>query len=251
MKTNEKVLEKLSDCRLFIIQDSLELFDGYGLNTGVTVGDVGLKLISKLGAKNIYLIGLDASYDMQNGYSHDNFYKNDMISFDKSNQHNLLKVKGNTMEFVYTNDLYLDMIKSVSKTIKDCGVTVYNGSNGAFFDGSITVDYNHNGFDFTFASFDKSFVLNILYDLMHKNSKRTFTVFDVNMIKLNIEFLSKQQLGVLKVGKCDTIACQILASYLDFILPYLSPVTENTINKQFNYLVDYMTKFLIDARSEI
>lgn len=67
IKLAPMIYDKINSSKLFFIQDSFELFENYGILTGVTVGDIGISLLFKLGAQKLYLLGFDASINHKTG----------------------------------------------------------------------------------------------------------------------------------------------------------------------------------------
>jgi hypothetical protein len=59
-KTDPEIFKIVNKENTFFIQDNLEVFENTGIFTGVTVGDIGLDLILRLGAIEIYMLGFDA-----------------------------------------------------------------------------------------------------------------------------------------------------------------------------------------------
>ena len=55
---------------VFLFNDSLELFNDTGVNTGVNVGNIGYSILLKLGVDSIYLLGFDACIDQNSKKSH-------------------------------------------------------------------------------------------------------------------------------------------------------------------------------------
>ncbi len=70
IKLDCELFLKLKDTKIFFMQNALELFSNYGFLSGITVGDIGIDIIARLGAKEIYLLGVDASIDSKNGKTH-------------------------------------------------------------------------------------------------------------------------------------------------------------------------------------
>ncbi len=128
-----------------------------------TVGNMGVSITGALGAKEVYLFGLDMAH-AENGAHHSNnsdYYN----TKEESNKKDLfeiegatIKVKGNKKAEVSTTSLYLLSLKSASSCIKIYeGMTkYYNTSNGAFIDGADPVDVNNLPVDMPNCKFDIS-----------------------------------------------------------------------------------------------
>ena len=126
---------------------------------GFSIGEIGLRLISILGANNIYLIGTDMAFDQETGQTHTVGSKidddvdygnlndiNKFNSFTDNNNYNILhstiKVKGNFQDYVITNMQMANSIKSFNRNIhqlqnKNKDVEIYNLNEGAYFEGTI------------------------------------------------------------------------------------------------------------------
>ena len=141
-KTDENVIRLFSKENVFLFNDSLELFNDTGVNTGVNVGNIGYSILLKLGVDSIYLLGFDACIDQNSKKSHSTKietteYKSfDLFKEEKvSSETHLIKVKGNFRSFVYTTNHFKGMIDSFVKMKNDFNVNAYNLSDGAFLDG--------------------------------------------------------------------------------------------------------------------
>ena len=106
-KTDNSVIDLLLKENIFLFNDSLEIFDETGVNTGVNVGNIGYSILLKLGIETIYLLGFDASVNPETGRSHSsNNNKKEFKEFNLNNDEkinseiHLIKVKGNFEDFV-------------------------------------------------------------------------------------------------------------------------------------------------------
>ena len=70
IKLDEEVFEKVKESKIFFMQNALELFAGFGSLSGISVGDLGVDILAKLGSSEIYLLGVDAALDSKNGKTH-------------------------------------------------------------------------------------------------------------------------------------------------------------------------------------
>lgn len=142
IKIDDKVYEVLKNTKLFFFQNSLNLFTNLGFITGVTVGDIGIDILLRLGAKNLYLLGLDASIDSKTGNTHISTHvssKNINLDTNKDNQIDFSKtiiyVKGNFEPEVPTFMEYKEMIDEINEKFEllNNEFKIYNLSNGAYF----------------------------------------------------------------------------------------------------------------------
>ena len=125
-----------------IVNDSLELFEETGTNTGINVGNTAYSILLKSSAKSIYLLGFDACIDEKTGRSHStkdnkiNIEKFDVLYDEKIDSlHNVFKVKGNFKESVYTSSHFKNMITSFYDIENEYYTKSYNLSDGAYLAG--------------------------------------------------------------------------------------------------------------------
>ena len=151
IKLNYKSYELLKNTNIFFFQNSLNLINGLGFATGVTVGDIGIDILLRLGAKNLYLLGLNAAIDStgQTHISTHSFSKkinlkkntnNNQIDFNKT----IIYVKGNFQDFVPTFMEYKEMIEEINAKLEklDNDIIIYNLSDGAYFNNTIPTSPN-------------------------------------------------------------------------------------------------------------
>ena len=144
IKIDEELFDNLENKNCFFMQNSLELFDNYGYLTGVTVGDIGINILNKLGTKELYLLGVDASIDSKTGKTHIGTHQSsrkvnlnnidsEAVHFKKS----IIYVKGNFQKEVPTFLEYCDMIENIDLQIEHLNMKIFNLSDGAYFRNTI------------------------------------------------------------------------------------------------------------------
>jgi hypothetical protein len=144
IKIDEELFGNLENKNCFFMQNSLELFNNYGYLTGITVGDIGIDILNKLGVKELYLLGIDASIDSKTGKTHVGTHQSSRkvnlntinsknIDFDKK----IVYVKGNLEKEVPTFLEYCDMIENVNIQVKRLNIKIFNLSDGAYFENTI------------------------------------------------------------------------------------------------------------------
>ncbi|MCK5110896.1 MAG: motility associated factor glycosyltransferase family protein [Arcobacteraceae bacterium] len=148
MNTHPQVIDKLSISKdLYLFQSNTEIFYNHGNFTGATVGDIGVKLLLKLGVTSLYLLGIDAAFNQITGATHDLTHaystiqklettEDENIDFGKQT----FKVVGNQKEAVYTTGSYKLTIDSFNdiKELLNHNIKIYNLSNhGALLNGTI------------------------------------------------------------------------------------------------------------------
>jgi hypothetical protein len=144
IKIDEELVKSLVNENCFFMQNTLELFNSYGYLTGVTVGDIGIDILNKLGVKELYLLGIDASIDSKTGKTHIGTHQFsrkvnlDNISYRNANfENSLVYVKGNLQKEVPTFLEYCDMIENVNIQIEHLKIKIFNLSDGAYFKNTI------------------------------------------------------------------------------------------------------------------
>ena len=130
-------------------EEDTEYFENFGSITTPCVGSFSLLLGLILNAKELYLLGLDLAVDQKTGATHADshiFNKNkdmdtkDDVSQEMSLRDNLLRVKGNFIDIVYTNTLFNFSIQSLQNNIlsvKRDDQVVYNLNDGAYIHATI------------------------------------------------------------------------------------------------------------------
>ena len=255
IKIDKDLYEKIQNTNIFFIQNSLELFKDFGFLSGVTVGDIGVDILSKLGTKELYLLGVDASLDSKTGKTHlgthksskkiDLNKKNDEIDFQK----NIVYVKGNLQEKVPTFLEYTDMIESLSHTLLlNTQIKVYNLSDGAFFQNSIPLKTSNLKINETINKnlFKEELIFNL------KNiSKQTLNSLDINEIqkeqkilkKFNSSSNIKKDLEELKRKFPTSLIINIFDRYFKLILPYYNFLEDkNLANEILKSQIDEILK---------
>jgi hypothetical protein len=252
IKTNLEVFKIIKKANLFFVQDSLELFENYGILTGVTVGDVGLDIILRLGAKNIYMLGFDASVTKQ-GLTHDSsswakkqvdtkndydIIQNDGIDTTKY----LCEVKGNFQKTVKTFLFYKDMIKHIDSLSlsKNSNVNIFNLSDGAYFYDCIPTKADKLNLD-SFKDFDKNTINKQIISSLNSIKKTKLNQKDISDIKKEKKIV--QKLMAIKSTNYEKIAKKLILNYpnstalqiLDNFFKLIDPYHFVSKNKDMRY----------------
>ena len=232
-KTDENVIRLFSKENVFLFNDSLELFNDTGVNTGVNVGNIGYSILLKLGVDSIYLLGFDACIDQNSKKSHSTKietteYKSfDLFKEEKvSSETHLIKVKGNFRSFVYTTNHFKGMIDSFVKMKNDFNVNAYNLSDGAFLDGIKPLKPSNLSFNSLYTTNNEI----ILKKGFRKISKNDFTTLELSLINdekdliEQLKNLDKLELysnfvNIYKKNE-NSLLLQILNRYFLLVLPY-------------------------------
>lgn len=241
IKTDLEVSQKFNPQNSFYMPDNLEVFENTGFFTGVTVGDVGLDFLLRFGAQEIYMLGFDASVS-KTGKTHDSIYKNSTVLIREGNtvqnsglntQKDLVKVKGNFDEEVYTFIQYTQMIDSIASITanKSNNVRIFNLSHGAYFHNTIPLKQEEIHWD-EFKRLDKQLLQERLKEQLIKQSNLTLTQRDIKDIKQEQKIIKKlqtvsiekleQEFIKLKSAHKNSLCLQILDKFFNLIKPYSS-----------------------------
>ena len=250
-KTDENVIRLFSKENVFLFNDSLELFNDTGVNTGVNVGNIGYSILLKLGVDSIYLLGFDACIDQNSKKSHSTKietteYKSfDLFKEEKvSSETHLIKVKGNFRSFVYTTNHFKGMIDSFVKMKNDFNVNAYNLSDGAFLDGIKPLKPSNLSFNSLYTTNNEI----ILKKGFRKISKNDFTTLELSLINdekdliEQLKNLDKLELysnfvNIYKKNE-NSLLLQILNRYFLLVLPYYNYSKQIDIFKANNLLIN-------------
>lgn len=252
----------LKNGKLFFYQDSLNLFKNFGFITGVTVGDMGVDILLRLGVKNLYLLGIDAALDSKTGATHSSehiFSKNiDLQNTDSSKidfKKTVIYVKGNFEKEVPTTLEYKEMIEEIDEkfTLLNSSFKVYNISNGAYFTNTIPTkthmittleSINKDSFKEEFLK-DLQNISNRNIEIYAKEFKKEQKIFE----KLSLESLENmnfiKEFQKIKQKFPNSIVVNILDRFLRLVLPYHSFLKDKKIADEIlkNQLKEIFDKF--------
>lgn len=234
---------KLKDTKIFFMQNALELFSNYGFLSGVTVGDVGVDILAKLGAKEIYLLGIDAAVDSKSGKTHVGTHKSSRkLNLNAKNsgdfREDIIYIKGNFEEKVPTFREYIDMINSLKEIIyiHSDSLKVYNLGTGAFFEGSYPFDKKSLNIS-NFKTIDKQIFANNFLKNLQNISKNKLDKIDINDISKEKKILKKlnsikidnfyKEFQIVFKNYPNSMICNIFDRFFKLILPYCN-ILENS-----------------------
>mgnify|MGYP000409087128 CR=1 FL=1 len=257
-KTDTKIVKKLNKKNVYIIQDSIEFFEGFGILTGSSSGEIGYNLCCHFKPKDIYLIGIDVALNQKTKSTHDkSYYLNKKINrdeyifsdfgeldFDKD----IIKVKGNFKDEVYTTRRYLQLIYNYNQVTKDINydVNLYNLSHGAFLEGIKPLKVKNINLD-RIRKIKKSDLYKNMIDTFNKSSKTNLNKEEKKEIKKDKK-LTKELLSIIKHCKKrsefynifvkislkypGSFVVQMLTLYYNLLNPYVHFLENNEINIQ-------------------
>jgi len=233
IKTDETIVKKIDSSNTFFIQDSFELFEGYGTLTGINVGDIGISLLLKLGVQELYLLGFDASINSKTGESYDSLHSSNK-KLDLDNQgttydDHIIMVKGNFQKEVPSFIYYKTMIDSISNILNLSSAQVYNLADGAYFNHTVALKSKEIKID-TFALLDKNNLKQVLRDDFSVLCKKGFNQKDMAYLKKEKKVLKKlknikiqnieKDFNRLKSNYMNSSVIQIIEKFLKLTSPY-------------------------------
>lgn len=241
---NGKVFDKIFSKNLFFVSGNIEIFDDVGYLNGVTVGDIGIDILCRLGVQKLYLLGFDAAI-RNDGKTHDGLHSSGGAKIntaamykiaDSINMNNhIVWVKGNFRDKVPTLMLYKSMIESVNEILKKHSAEVYNLSDGAFFENSSPFVPDAVKLDLMFCKSDlhEFLIANLLNISKSKLTKSEVEHFQ-NEVKImkKIEALSSdiENIVDLVVKNHDiSISMGILYKFIKLCLPYATLCADKKI----------------------
>lgn len=256
IKLDEEVFLKIKNSRVVFMQSTLELFTGFGSLSGVSVGDLGVDILSRLGVNEIYLLGVDAALDSKNGKTHVGTHKSSRkVNLNKKDSGNfrddIVYTKGNFDDKVPTFREYLEMISSLEEIIYShkSSTKVYNLGNGAYFKGSFPKSIK----DLTNLDLlKKDDFIDIFYKSLLENAKKELSKIDINEIKKEKKILKRLQsvksenffteFKTLFSSYSNSLILNIFDRFFRLVLPYVN-ILENSfaneiLKSQINELLN-------------
>lgn len=249
IKLDNCVHKLLKDTNIFFIQDSMEIFRNLSSILGVTVGDIGIEVLLRLGTKKLYLLGVDAAIDSKTGKTHINTHlssKNiDLTNIDSENvnfQENIVYVKGNFEKTVPTFLEYKEMIEEINNKFEllNKEFEIYNLSNGAYFNNTIPIDVSQIQIK---NKIDKDLFKIKFINALEQISKQELNDVDFKSIQVEKRIIKKlyslnlekdffKNFEKVKINYLNSIVINIIEKYLKLILPYYNFIQESEISNK-------------------
>lgn len=169
INTDQRILDKFNQELLFLFEVIFTINHKSKVENGYSIGEILGTILINLGIEKIYLLGIDLAINQETGETHISGYEtsskfnleNIKTSLEKdlfSVRGDLVKVKGNFKEEVYTTRLFNSSLNTFSlscETLKKQNQNIYNFSkNGAYINGTEALEINDLNFDL-FANIDK------------------------------------------------------------------------------------------------
>ncbi|MEA3554421.1 MAG: 6-hydroxymethylpterin diphosphokinase MptE-like protein [Campylobacterota bacterium] len=249
--THKTVLNRLDDLNIYLFEAINKIKDSSSSIKGLSIGEVGLDIVYKLGASQIYLLGTDLSLNQDTGSTHsDNYIHKKIIKIDQDNkkQNNFMKeknysisnstimVKGNFQDEVITTLLFARSLSIYNKNIKSYikqtpNIKIYNLNDGAYIDNTIT----RNIKDISIKSDKKNIDFKSFFN---NNSSIGFSIDEKKHISCSLETLEVLQIELNKLKKIKTKTYKL---FLEQRRPALTIMTSD-LNRFDNLYLDEIFK---------
>ena len=248
------VLNLVEKSKLFLLPSSLEVFEETAALTGITVGDIGIKILLTLGVKKLFILGIDAAIK-PDGKTHDGMHASsrkintsikkqfhEEINYDNF----VFEVDGNLIPKVPSTILYKNLSDAINVTIQEFkNIEIFNLSRfGAKFDGTKPLSFeefekkSHRHID------DKYSIVSVIEYELSKIAKTSLSETDVKLVMLEVDF-SKKILDFVNNGKFEYeqlknlimdnnyfIISQIILNYFRLIGPYFQMLHNHYLLKE-------------------
>ena len=222
--TNKSVLEKFNKTNRFLYEVKTQIKENSSIIEGASVSEQSLDLLHIFGAKNIYLLGVDLSYDSDTGASHMNNYSetshieisnknyenNNFMKDESYNDNTTIVVKGNFRKDVVTSVIFNKSIYGMNKVINkyhknNKHINIYNLSDGAYFEHTIPLQLNKLNIG---VKNNKHLDLN---KELHNISSGKLTITEIKRLKDSIDFFDNI------LNELDTIEKLKVKTYVEFV----------------------------------
>ncbi|MCT7590804.1 motility associated factor glycosyltransferase family protein [Aliarcobacter butzleri] len=253
--THEKILKRLKDKNLILYEGFGSFFEERDTVEGLSIGEITLYILLQLNIKNIYLIGLDLALNQDTGETHASGAGSGIRN--KNNDTNILKIKGNLKDTVYTIPTFYNSIKYIKNILnnKPKNTEIFNlSSSGAFFEGTTRKDIKELNINM-FKNIDKD-RLNIKEEFI-KFTRNGLDIEEKNKYKEKLTILEKDIKNYLQkvrdteyknftefkeisinfiylIKDFDYTLFLIFFKYIEIVLPYLNYHFNDTrINQEY------------------
>jgi len=284
----DELLDIVDKNRVYFFESSTFYFNKFGTLSSPCIGTTSVFLALYLNAKEVYMLGVDLALDQDTGETHagEHTYneKHDLKSSNEldykiSLRKNLIPVKGNFRQTVYTTPLFHISVQSFYRNlpvIKEESQNIYNLNDGALFKDTITLhiqDIDNSKFD----TINKDLLKEELYSILESRSRKNLDKDDLESLKRRQdnakevkeyfkkyskkEFTNTNQylydmLGVvsdsLKLqGREGNNLAFVMSSYFQYTMPYIMDITNTKeVTKVMKHL-QKIDEMFIDGANNI
>ena len=190
----DELLEIIDKKRIYFFESFTFYHKNFGSLSSPCIGSTSVLLSLYLNAKEIYMLGVDLALDQETGETHSGEHtynkkhdldNSDEIDYTISLRNNLVPIKGNFRDTVYSTPLFHISVQSLYKNIpliKDDSQAVFNLNDGAFFKGTIPLHIEDID-DTKYSKFDKSSLKNKLFDTLEESSRAALKEDDLKSLR--------------------------------------------------------------------
>ncbi|WP_198305842.1 6-hydroxymethylpterin diphosphokinase MptE-like protein [Arcobacter vandammei] len=251
--TNEKILKKFSQESLFLYEPYIPFYKDNISFGGYSIGEFTLNLILQFNPSEIYIIGLDLAVNQDTGESHFKSANSGLSKFDLSKSEtretftlkdNLIKVKGNLKNEVFTTPLFYISLKEVEKAIaisksSNTNLNIFNiSAHGSYFNGTIPIKVD-------LINIDKYKDINKLLNLrvyLKNYSMKGLDKDSIEKLKIEISFLNTKINTIL-----DDIYSNDFLNYKEFyekIIEIPIQIFENNFLMFYQIIFEYYSLYI-------
>lgn len=260
-QSSNKLLEKLKDKNLFLFEQYIPFHESNYTFDGYSIGEITLDILLNLNIRDIYLIGLDLAVHQKTGYTHSFESNSGILKLDLESEinnevfdtrKNLIKVRGNITDYVYTTPVFFYSIKDAESKIinKNEDTKIYNlSSHGAYIEGTIPLkieDINTKNFN--------------IIDKMLLNFKDNLNTFRIKHMNKNEQIKFKETLEFLQNDLKHLIIdfknydFKNYEEFKEIVLDILNLIRDNdkslnlVLYKYYEALIPYLNYHFNDAK---
>ena len=238
--------------QVYYYEEDTAYVDGFGSLSAPCVGSFSLLMSLILDVSELYLLGLDFAVDQKTGATHSSEHaysetsdiqNRDNVSQEMNLRENLLPVKGNFTEIVYTNTLFNFSIKALHKDvpqIKQPHQVIYNLNDGAYIEGSSAKKIE----DVTVEEYDvldKNLIQNAINTILHDNSIVELSQSDMQSLTLRYEYIRQIEKFLQKYTQ--SVSKTNAEKYLYDLLGVVSQILSKRERETHNIVHVYYTYF--------
>jgi len=240
---------------IFYIEDQYSYMQNIGTLAAPCVGSMSTLLAISLCPKTVYMLGVDLAFDQESGSTHGKgiqFAKNvDFQNSVKETQHisleeEIIQVKGNFRDKVYTNPLLMRSSIVLTKLIPSIILSkqkVYNLSDGAYIQSTTPLQIPDTIFP---NKKRKENFINELYIFLEKNSTMELKDEDIALVKDRVAFAHTLQDTLIYYSKKEDIFSS--TKHLSLLLQEaddIFPSDLNNANKALTNIYHIFFKFIL------
>jgi hypothetical protein len=205
---NKKLINNFPKEKIFIFQALFEIKENFGILTSPSIGELTYAITLILGAKEIYLLGIDLALDSETGDSHIEGHSgagafNDLKNLENSSEeqytfrNNTILVKGNFLAQVKTVPVFkasIDAFAQFCQLYKNSSTKVYNLSNGAYLYDTVPLQIDSINFPHL-TKFDINLTKEEIFKKLKNTSEISYSEFDINnfdLVLINVKKIKNE-----------------------------------------------------------